>query len=156
MGFGKFLLFFFFNIFKSPYYLSYPMVFIYCARRVFKPYILSSVIIVKLPFPLRAELLEQKKKECDSVPEFVQKYAVPQMVIKLRQGAGRLIRSETDTSIIAILDSRAAKGSRHRNRVLKALNKYPLVNTIDELEAFIRSVKPDEYWQSDHNTTEGE
>ena len=132
------------------------MVFIYCARRVFKPYILSSVIIVKLPFPLRAELLEQKKKECDSVPEFVQKYAVPQMVIKLRQGAGRLIRSETDTSIIAILDSRAAKGSRHRNRVLKALNKYPLVNTIDELEAFIRSVKPDEYWQSDQNTTEGE
>lgn len=118
--------------------------------------ILSSVIIVKLPFPLRTELLEQKKKECDSVPEFVQRYAVPQMVIKLRQGAGRLIRSETDTGVIAILDSRAAKGNRHRNRVLKALNKYPLVNTIEEIEAFIRSVKPDEYWQSDPNTTEGE
>lgn len=118
--------------------------------------ILSSVIIVKLPFPLRTELLEQKKKECDSVPEFVQRYAVPQMVIKLRQGAGRLIRSETDTGVIAILDSRAAKGNRHRNRVLKALNKYPLVNTIEEIEVFIRSVKPDEYWQSDHNTTEGE
>ena len=45
---------------------------------------------------------------------------------------------------------------RIANRVLKALNKYPLVNTIEEIEAFIRSVKPDEYWQSDHNTTEGE
>lgn len=118
--------------------------------------ILSSVIIVKLPFPLRTELLEQKKKECDSVSEFVQTYAVPQMVIKLRQGAGRLIRSETDTGVIAILDSRAAKGNRHRHRVLKALSKYPLVKTIEELETFIRSVKPDEYWQSDHNTTEGE
>ncbi|MBR6573326.1 MAG: ATP-dependent DNA helicase [Clostridia bacterium] len=118
--------------------------------------ILSSVIIVKLPFPLRTELLEQKKKECNSLPEFVQKYAVPQMLIKLRQGAGRLIRSETDTGVIAILDSRAAKGNRHRNRVLKALSKYPLVKSIDELEAFIRTVKPDEYWQSDHNTTEGE
>lgn len=118
--------------------------------------ILSSVIIVKLPFPLRTELLEQKKKECDSVSEFVQTYAVPQMVIKLRQGAGRLIRSETDTGVIAILDSRAAKGNRHRQRVLKALSKYPLVKTIEELETFIRSVKADEYWQSDHNTTEGE
>ena len=118
--------------------------------------ILSSVIIVKLPFPLRTELLEQKKKECDSVSEFVQTYAVPQMVIKLRQGAGRLIRSETDTGVIAILDSRAAKGNGHRHRVLKALSKYPLVKTIEELETFIRSVKPDEYWQSDHNTTEGE
>ena len=118
--------------------------------------VLSSVIIVKLPFPLRTEILEQKKKECSSVPEFIQTYAVPQMVIKLRQGAGRLIRSETDTGIIAILDSRAAKGNTHRNRVLKALSKYPLVNSIKELEDFIRSVKPDEYWKSDHNTTEGE
>ena len=59
------------------------------------------------------------------------------MVIKLRQGAGRLIRSETDTGVIAILDSRAAKGNRHRNRVLKALNKYPLVNTIDEKTATV-------------------
>ena len=52
--------------------------------------ILSSVIIVRLPFPLRTQAMEFKKKSCSSMQEFVQKFAVPQMIIKLRQGAGRL------------------------------------------------------------------
>lgn len=33
--------------------------------------------------------------------EFVQECAIPQMIIKLRQGAGRLIRTENDTGVIA-------------------------------------------------------
>ncbi len=110
--------------------------------------ILSSVIIVKLPFPLRTELLEQKKKNCSDLNEFIQTYAVPQMVIKLRQGAGRLIRCETDTGVIAILDERASKTGNHRNRVRKALSPYPLVDSIKEIGEFIRSVKSDEYWKT--------
>lgn len=46
--------------------------------------ILSSVIIVRLPFPLRTQAMEFKKKACASTGEFVQRYAVPQMIIKLR------------------------------------------------------------------------
>ena len=103
--------------------------------------ILSSVIIVRLPFPLRTQAMEFKKKSCGSMQEFVQKFAVPQMIIKLRQGAGRLIRTESDTGILAILDVRASSRGNHRNRVLKALHKYPLVNSIDEAADFIRSVK---------------
>ena len=33
-------------------------------------------------------------------------FSVPEAVLKLRQGAGRLIRSKTDKGIIAILDGR--------------------------------------------------
>lgn len=72
--------------------------------------ILSSVIIVRLPFPLRSQTMEFKKSNCESTKEFVQKYAVPQMIMKLRQGAGRLIRNNADTGVLAILDARAAKG----------------------------------------------
>lgn len=112
-----------------------------CARDI-----LSSVIIVRLPFPLQTQAMEHKKKSCASMQEFVQKFAVPQMIIKLRQGAGRLIRTETDTGILAILDVRAAKKGTHRNRVLKALHKYPLVNSIEEIADFIGSVKQASYF----------
>ena len=107
--------------------------------------ILSSVIIVRLPFPLRSQTMEFKKLSCKSTGEFVQKYAVPQMIIKLRQGAGRLIRNETDTGILAILDARAAKGGIYRTRVLNTLRKYPLVSSISDVASFIDSVKDESY-----------
>ena len=108
--------------------------------------ILSSVIIVRLPFPLRSQTMEFKKSNCESTKEFVQKYAVPQMIIKLRQGAGRLIRNDADTGALAILDARAAKGGVYRTRVLNALQKYPLVNSIEEIADFIGSVKQASYF----------
>lgn len=107
--------------------------------------ILSSVIIVRLPFPLRSQTMELKKLSCHNTGEFVQKYAVPQMIIKLRQGAGRLIRNETDTGILAILDARAAKDGVYRSRVMKTLGKYPLVSSIEEVASFIDSVKDESY-----------
>jgi len=107
--------------------------------------ILSSVIIVRLPFPLRSQTMEFKKMSCKNTKEFVQKYAVPQMIIKLRQGAGRLIRSETDTGILAILDARAAQGGTYRSRVLSTLRKYPRVSSIEEVASFIDSVKDETY-----------
>ncbi len=107
--------------------------------------ILSSVIIVRLPFPLRTQTMELKKRTCANTGEFVHRYAVPQMIIKLRQGAGRLIRNETDTGVLSILDARAAQGGAYRSRVLKALNKYPLVSSIEEVASFIHTVKDDSY-----------
>ena len=109
--------------------------------------VLSSVIIVKLPFPLRTEALEQKKANCETMSEFVHTYAVPQMIIKLRQGAGRLIRNETDTGVLAILDARASGKGSYCKRVMNALGKYPVVNSIEEIGDFIRSVKDTKYFQ---------
>ena len=107
--------------------------------------ILSSVIIVKLPFPRRSATMEQKKMESEDVHEFIQRYAVPEMLIKLRQGIGRLIRSETDTGLVSILDTRTLNGA-YRNRLNKVLMKYPRVETIEEIEDFFKTVKPETYF----------
>lgn len=106
---------------------------------------LSSVIIVRLPFPLRSATMEQKKEAVGDVAKFVREYAVPEMLIKLRQGVGRLIRCETDTGVISILDSRAASGS-YVPRVKTALLKYPTVDSVDEVKAFIERVKGEDYF----------
>ena len=109
---------------------------------------LSSVIIVKLPFPRRSAVMEQKKAESNDIHDFIRRYATPEMLIKLRQGVGRLIRSESDTGLISILDSRAATGE-HSLRVAKVLQQYPRVDTIDAIEAFFKNVKPKEYYSED-------
>lgn len=108
---------------------------------------LSSVIIVRLPFPRRSFMAEQKKSSYKTVREFVWGYAVPEMLIKLRQGAGRLIRNETDTGVISILDARASRKGRYRTPVMEALYKYPLVTSVADVAAFMHEVKAKEYFQ---------
>ncbi len=106
---------------------------------------LSSVIIVRLPFPRRSAELEQKKAPEESMPEFIRRYALPEMLIKLRQGVGRLIRSESDTGVVSILDSRA--NTTYVRDVQRVMSKYPKVSTVSELEAFLKAVKPNKYWE---------
>ncbi|MBV8313560.1 MAG: helicase, partial [Planctomycetaceae bacterium] len=69
---------------------------------------LSNVIIVRLPFsvpshPLLEARLEEIRRRGGN--PFVE-YQVPEAVIKLKQGFGRLIRSKTDRGIVVILDPR--------------------------------------------------
>ena len=69
---------------------------------------LSNVIIVRLPFsvpshPLLEARLEDIRRRGGN--PFVE-YQVPEAVIKLKQGFGRLIRTRTDRGIVVILDPR--------------------------------------------------
>lgn len=94
---------------------------------------LSSVIIVRLPFPMRSVLMEEKKESCETVGAFVDRYCTPNMLIKLRQGVGRLIRCESDTGVISILDPRATSKS-YSVKVGQALHKYPKVRSTEEID----------------------
>ena len=69
---------------------------------------LSNVIITKLPFAVPTHPLIQARSERlekDGKSSFMH-YQLPEAILKLKQGVGRLIRNTTDTGIIVILDSR--------------------------------------------------
>ena len=109
--------------------------------------ILSSVIIVRLPFPARSQMMEFKKEQYGNVLNFVDSYATPQMLIKLKQGAGRLIRTEEDTGVVSILDARASRTGAYHDRVRKAFEQYPLIHTVQEVRNFMYDVKTEDYME---------
>ena len=109
--------------------------------------ILSSIIVINLPFPVPSPIMEYKKKDFSSLSQFIDRYAFPVMIARLRQGLGRLIRSETDTGVVAILDYRASKYGKYHRRVLASILGYTLVGSIDEVGEFVKSVKAAEYFE---------
>ena len=64
---------------------------------------LLNLIIARLPFPVVDPIMEYKKSKYKNG---FNKVYISEMLIKLKQGIGRLIRSETDKGIVCILDSR--------------------------------------------------
>ena len=68
------------------------------------------LIIPRLPFPQPNALKEKEREKYDTLKKFIRAVVVPEMQIKLRQGFGRAIRTETDTCAVAILDERAGIG----------------------------------------------
>ena len=107
----------------------------------------SLLIIPRLPFAVPDALKEKEREKYPGLKSFIRAVAVPEMQIKLKQGFGRAIRTETDTCVIAILDERAAKGQRYRKDVLTALPEMPVTGSLREVERFIRRVKADDYFR---------
>ena len=96
---------------------------------------LRSVIITKLPFQppndpvLEALIDEYKKKNRNPFLEL----QLPRAILTLKQGFGRLIRSMTDTGMVAILDPRI-KTKFYGKKVLDALPNAKQVHSFAELK----------------------
>ena len=106
----------------------------------------SSLIIVKLPFAVPDPISEAEKETYDSLETYIQSIIVPDMQKKLRQGFGRAIRTETDTCVVSILDIRAGKGGKYHKDVMCALPPCRIAEELREVQDFIRSRKGVEYY----------
>lgn len=86
--------------------------------------ILKCVIIARLPFsPPTTPVVEARMEELvGKNKDAFYNYAVPEAVIKLKQGFGRLIRTEDDDGIVVVLDRRMVDRKYGR----KFLNSLPL------------------------------
>ena len=106
----------------------------------------SSLIIVRLPFAVPDPVREAEKEQYGNLREYIEAVAVPDMQKKLRQGFGRAIRTETDTCVVTILDQRAVRGGRYYEDVLCALPPCQMAESIEDVENFIRRRKNVDYY----------
>jgi Rad3-related DNA helicase len=68
---------------------------------------LSQLVIARLPFPVPTDpIYEARSNEFDDP---FGEYALPQAVLRFRQGFGRLIRGSTDRGVFVVLDSRIVR-----------------------------------------------
>jgi ATP-dependent DNA helicase DinG len=95
---------------------------------------LSCVIIDKLPFAVPSDPIvaaRQRHIEDQGGSSFYE-YSVPQAIISLKQGLGRLIRSTTDRGVLAVLDPRLrTKG--YGQTFLQSLPPCRVTSKIDDL-----------------------
>jgi len=65
---------------------------------------LSALVIAKLPFSVPSDPVFAARSETFDDP--FREYALPQAILRFKQGFGRLIRSKSDRGVVAILDRR--------------------------------------------------
>ncbi len=98
---------------------------------------LSCVIIDKLPFASPSDpVLKNRLNACeqDGGNPFMS-IQIPAAVIALKQGVGRLIRSETDRGVLVLCDPRLVS-KRYGNLFLKSLPTMPRSKTFAHVRAF--------------------
>jgi DNA polymerase-3 subunit epsilon/ATP-dependent DNA helicase DinG len=65
---------------------------------------LSLLVMAKLPFPVPSDPVFQARAELFDQP--FDQYALPQAILRFKQGFGRLIRRKTDRGVMVVLDRR--------------------------------------------------
>lgn len=105
---------------------------------------LRLVIIDKLPFsvpndPLFKARCDRYDASHDRVNAHFMGISVPEAVITLRQGVGRLIRNENDTGATVICDPRLVKSS-YRANFIDSLPPMKRCSSLTELMKFVKDI----------------
>jgi ATP-dependent DNA helicase DinG len=116
---------------------------------------LSLLIIVKLPFPVPDPIGEYELSLCGDMETYKRRAIIPDTLVKLMQGFGRLIRSEKDTGVCVILDVRAGKRGAYRRYVLGALPECGMGRSVGDIVRFIRQKKSPEYFKEGRHELSG-
>jgi ATP-dependent DNA helicase DinG len=106
---------------------------------------LSLVIIDRLPFappddPVLAARIEKMNSEGRNA---FMEYQVPQAVITLKQGSGRLIRDENDRGVLMICDPRLIS-KHYGKRIWRSLPPLKRTRDLGEVRDFYRSIAANE------------
>ena len=99
---------------------------------------LETVIIPQLPFAPPHPLTEARKALLDNPDRWFNEISLPDMLLHLKQGAGRLVRSMTDKGLITILSPRPLTKMYGRD-IRKALPPGKLVRNSPGALDFLRN-----------------
>ena len=102
---------------------------------------LTLLVIDKLPFPVPSDPLHRARADRaeEATGDGFTNYSVPQAALTLKQGLGRLIRTQQDVGLAAVLDSRLVRMGYGR-RLLRSLPPFPLITELDEATGFLESL----------------
>ncbi len=107
---------------------------------------LSMLIIVKLPFTAPNAVSRYEQTLYVDFREYLESILIPEMIVRLKQGFGRLIRTEFDTGVVALLDFRVRDGAVYHDILLAALPDCYTTSDIDYVEGFFRVIKKPDYF----------
>ena len=104
---------------------------------------LSCVIVDRLPFAVpsdpivaaRVRALDEEGRNAFA------EYQVPQAVLALKQGFGRLIRAKSDRGVLSLLDNRIQRMA-YGKIFMESLPKYARTSELSEVERFLEAAKP--------------
>ena len=100
---------------------------------------LSAVVIDRLPFAVPSDPIVAARIRIineDGGNAFTD-YQIPDAVIRLKQGFGRLLRSQTDRGVVCLLDNRILRKAYGR-MFLESLPPYRRTESLEELQRFMR------------------
>jgi ATP-dependent DNA helicase DinG len=104
---------------------------------------LSCVIVDRLPFAVPSDPIVAARVRAlqEDGRNAFQEYQVPEAVLALKQGFGRLIRSRNDRGVLALLDSRIVSQS-YGKIFIESLPAYAITRDIAAVARFMQASEP--------------